>query len=62
VSLNYIPVIEKITTRNGKEEIVEWKGRIINVHGFKAADPSREVVEDAIRTRLQTALFNKTEV
>lgn len=55
-------MIEKITTRNGKEEIVEWKGRIINVHGFKAADPSREVVEDAIRTRLQTALFNKTEV
>lgn len=55
-------MIEKITIRNGKEKTIEWKGRIINVHGFKAADPSREVVEEAIRTRLQTVLFNKTEV
>jgi hypothetical protein len=61
VSLNYIPVIEKITTKDGKEKVVEWKGRIINVPGFKTTDTSRDVVENTIRARLRTVLHNKTE-
>jgi hypothetical protein len=61
VTANYIPVIEKITTRDGKEKTIEWKGRILNVPGFKTTDTSRDVVENTIRARLKTVLFNKTE-
>lgn len=61
MTANYIPVIEKITTSDGKEKTIEWKGRILNVPGFKTTDTSRDVVENAIRARLQTVLFKKTE-
>lgn len=61
MSLNYIPVIEKITTREGKEKIIEWKGRILNVPGFKTINTSRDIVENTIRARLQTVLQYKTE-
>lgn len=61
MSRNYIPVIEKITTRNGKEKTVEWKGRILNIPGFKTTHTSRDTVEDTVRARLQQVLHNKTE-
>ena len=45
IKLNYIPVLEKITSKNGKETETVWKGRILNVPGYYVTDASREVVE-----------------
>jgi hypothetical protein len=52
--IRYIPVLEKITTRNGKDKQITWKGRILNMPGYKIADASREVVENKLHARLET--------
>ena len=61
MSRNYIPVIEKITTRNGIEKVTEWQGRILNIPGFKTVNASRNIVEETVRARLKSALSTKTE-
>ena len=50
--INYIPVIEKIVTYDGKDKQTTWKGRIINMPGYKITDISREAVEKQLRTHL----------
>lgn len=61
MSKNYIPVIEKITNRNGKDKTIEWKGRILNIPGFKTTHTSRDTVENTVNARLQKVLRSKTE-
>ena len=52
--MNYIPVIEKITKRDGQKIDIAWKGRILNMPGFKTMHESREIVENKIHAQLQT--------
>lgn len=58
---HFIPVIEKITTNSGTEKTIEWKGRILNIPGFKTVNKSRDIVEETIRARLKSTLKPKTE-
>lgn len=46
---SFIPVIEKRTLQKGKEAIVNWSGRILNVKGYSIKGDTREEIE----TRLE---------
>jgi hypothetical protein len=47
--VKYIPVLEKRKVPEG----VEWKGRILNLPGFKVTELDRDEIEEKIKLRLR---------
>jgi hypothetical protein len=59
--VRYIPVIEKITTHDGKNKTVSWKGRVLNKPGYKITDSSREAVEKRLHAHIKNPEQNTEE-
>jgi hypothetical protein len=45
---SYVPVMEKKTVSHGKEKIVAWTGRILNLSGYSIKGDTREEIENRL--------------
>jgi hypothetical protein len=47
-----IPVLEKITSTEGKAKLVSWRGHILNLPGYSIYETTREKLDSRLAEKL----------